>query len=418
MVTAALVDESLPLDSDGDTNDSISTVNINIFSKDKSSLPKLHFAGDVLRLHRVKLQEWKDEIQLMGLKASSYVVCRKEATADGDDFEWNLIPTSRSQFEISEGHKKKFASLWDWGQKRMRNFPTMKASVAFQLSDITRHDSESSSIDLYETENSRGDLTVMVTGIIPCINSGMSFGPCAFLRVWDGTGLARCDPLVNLNPHVLESLSDGDPPVKAVVKIANLAKTLQSSRPDDKPLLTPYALTGRVVNVAVWEQSQWELVQEVVEIGTFIRLRNVKYEKIVDEDIRCLMVHSKSSMTPLPELTFEVVKIIEQHNERLERKDEVIPSSGLLPLQEDEEALTLDDSEIETASSKARHNSPSRRPPKRRKESHSLSADFSTLFNTNLPVKFSGVVNIVGTIPSFPDLASGGIENIMNARHR
>ena len=56
MVTAALVDASLPINNNdlaNAPNDSLKTVNVNIFSKERSNLPKIRFAGDVLRLHRV-----------------------------------------------------------------------------------------------------------------------------------------------------------------------------------------------------------------------------------------------------------------------------------------------------------------------------------------------------------------------------
>lgn len=55
MVTAALVDETLPLDnaSQNVADDSVKTVNVNIFTKERSNLPKIRFGGDVLRLHRV-----------------------------------------------------------------------------------------------------------------------------------------------------------------------------------------------------------------------------------------------------------------------------------------------------------------------------------------------------------------------------
>ena len=53
MMAVALVDETIPLDHES-MDDSVQTVNVNIFSKDKSYLPKIRYAGDVLRMHRVR----------------------------------------------------------------------------------------------------------------------------------------------------------------------------------------------------------------------------------------------------------------------------------------------------------------------------------------------------------------------------
>ena len=361
------------------------------------------------RFSITELQEWNGELQLMGLRASSYVVCRREVMEDGSGGDWTLLPTSKSHFEVSDLEKKMFSNLWEWGQRRLETFPTMKISKSFKLSDIQRQHSEQ--VPLYNDEESTGDLTVMVTSIITR-QSEMSHYPLGFLRVWDGTGVPVSDPLFNFNEEALESVADGDPPAKVLIRIAKLLKKLQSRRANQEPMLEPYAVTGRVVNVAVWETSHWELVKEVVQIGTFIRLRNVQDRRMPESDLRCLMVHSKSYMTPLPELTYEVVKLLENHNARLERSDEPNPSSGLLPLESDEEDTPPQGRD---ATPRTRDNiSLRRRSPKRRKMAESSQGEFSSLISANLPIKFTGIVNITGTIPSFPSLASGKMAKIIH----
>ena len=37
----------------------------------------------------------------------------------------------------------------------------------------------------------------------------------------------------------------------------------------------PKCLCGRVTNVAIWEEPHWDLIREVLRVGSFIRLRNV-----------------------------------------------------------------------------------------------------------------------------------------------
>ena len=401
MVTAALVDDSLPLE---DEKDALKTVNVNVFAKDKSNLPKIRYAGDVLRLHRVQVQEWNDEIQLLGMRASSYVVCRKD-TIPGESFGWTLVPTSKSSFDVALSEKKKFASLWKWGQHRISAFPTMKASISFKLSDFQRQDSEK--IELFGEENARGDSTVMVTGIIPA--GGNLNVPRGFLRVWDGTGPPMSDPLPSFSPQSLSSIANGDPPNKVLVRLAEISEKVQYHRPNKRPLSAPISVTGRVVNVAIWGDSHWELVQEVCRVGTFVRLRNVQENKLPESDLRCLMVHTKSYLTPLPDTAFEAIRLLEYHNARLERKEEMNPASGVLPAQ------VLEEVNLPPLSGTP---SPNRRSPKRRKVgARPLSKDLTPLLSGTFPINFRGIVSIVGTIPAYPLLAKGGIANIILKNH-
>lgn len=409
MVTATLVDDSLPLENGSTTtDDSLKTVNVNIFMKEKDELPKLRVAGDVLRLHRVRLQEWKGDIQLLGMRGSSYVVCRNE------DSQWSLFPTAKS-FSLSDQEKHRFTDMWNWGQHRLFNHPTMKASLSFKLSDIHRQDSDS--IELYQDGNSRGDLTAMVTGIVTCTPvNAISGTPVGFLRVWDGTGAPVSDSMVHFDPNASRgysprSVTGADPPDEALVRLADLVKKLRRLQPNKPLLQEPHAVTGRVVNVAIWESEFWDIVEERIRIGAFIRMRNIQESKLPETDIRCLHVHSKSHMTLLPDRTFEVVKLVEDHNARLERKDELNPSSGILPLEESE-AL---EHPVPLRVRRAASISP---PPKRHKPAEQSSlVDFNSLLYSEKTSSFKGVVKIFGTIPSFPILANGGIANIIFSKH-
>eukprot|EP00977_Amphora_coffeiformis_P027630 scaffold34627_cov159-Amphora_coffeaeformis.AAC.7 len=348
MVSVTLVDDSLPLETESSTTDSLMAVNVNIFVKEEFNLPKLRFAGDVLRLHRVKLQEWNNEIQLLGIRASSYVVCCKEGP------EVTLYPTSTS-FTVSEQEKRRFTEMWKWGQYRLCNCPTMKTSVSFKLADVHQ------------------------------------------------------------NKFCTRHVTDGDPPGEALVRLADLVRKISKSQPDKPALREPHTVTGRVVNVAIWDSTYWDSVEEVIRIGTFVRLRNIQDSKLDNTDVRCLHVHSKSHMTPLPEMTFEVIRLIEDHNARLERNDETNPSSGILPL---EESDATQEPARPVNSPRVREASPIRRSPKRRKQvDQQPGADFRSLLNNDRQSSFAGDVNIVGTIPAFPILARGGIANIISARH-
>jgi len=94
----------------------------------------------------------------------------------------------------------------------------------------------------------------------------------------------------------------------------------------------PKAVCGRVVNVAVWEDPSWDLVDASVRIGAFIRLRNVE-DRTMASGFRCLMAYNRSSLTPLPDKTFEIRTLLKEHQMRIRQKQPFNRRSGLLPLQ-------------------------------------------------------------------------------------
>mmetsp|Transcript_35829 Transcript_35829/g.47438 ORF Transcript_35829/g.47438 Transcript_35829/m.47438 type:complete len:431 (+) Transcript_35829:273-1565(+) len=211
-----------------------------------------------------------------------------------------------------------------------------------------------------------GDLTVMVIAVLQpslsCTSRNDTVGPVrGFLRVWDGTGPPQSDPLP---PSFIEK----DPPSEALISIANILQgnpTKSSTHPtntttpfqnptthsttntsnnemDIPPPPPPKSLCGRIINVAIWEKPHWDLVREkdsFIRVGYPIRLRNVSDGRLPC-GLRCLMVRSKSSMTPLPERTFEVISLLKDHHRRIVRGDPYNPQSGVLPLHMDTATAT------------------------------------------------------------------------------
>jgi hypothetical protein len=424
MVGIALVDETLPLENEQNrVLDSVHTVNINIFAKSLQDLPDIRYAGDVLRMHRVRLQRWNDEMQLMGLRMSSYVVCRDESIAPGGTSEWSIRPTARAEFSLTLADESWFEVLWEWGQGRLLSHPSMKLSQSFKLCDMQRQDHDQ--IETYSDEHTRGDLTVMVASIIPVpkdLTSGVS--PRGFLRVWDGTGFPASDPLPLATAAASDAVKNGDPPSEAIVAMAAIIKNLKRVRPDSN-LQTPKAVTGRVANVAIWEDSHWRLVTKVVRAGSFIRLRNVQDSRLQNNGLRCLMVFCKSYLTPLPGLTYEVVELLRNHNERILGNEPLNPQSGILPLESGETAATAT---IATAGSAAELEINRPEPPRVATGTGDMANDGNTvsriaaspgvyheladLLAGPVPTLFSGPVRIVGTIPSVSSLSSAGIQCI------
>jgi hypothetical protein len=74
-----------------------------------------------------------------------------------------------------------------------------------------------------------------------------------------------------------QSVRNGDPPCSAVVKIAAVVKKIRELDGNES-VVAPKALCGRVVNLIIWEDALWDMVKSNVQIGTFLRLRNVDYQ--------------------------------------------------------------------------------------------------------------------------------------------
>ena len=409
MLGVSLVDDSLPLmEEDGSPMEHVSWVQINIFEKDKKKLPKIRYAGDVMRIHRVKLQKWNEETQILGLRGSSYVVFRGNVDDPAATSDWEVLPTAYNPRDVSDEEHERFKSLWHWAQKRFLTYPTMKLAQSFQLCDVTHQGHQ---VELYD-DSTNGDLTCMITEILTAQRSEIS--PRGFLRVWDGSGPPLSDPypgqtLVNAN---------GDPPAAALVEIAHVVKKLQFIRQNPE-FTPPKALTGRVVNVAIWEESHWDLVQEACRVGSFIRLRNVRDGRLPNSDFRCLLVIHKSSLTPLPNLTYEVVRLLENHNSRILRNEPLNPQSGLLPLNWESTDVLMDVRAIPapvsppappTAQPPAQ--SSAQQPDPASTEASEIRDRLEDFVGAPAGSRFSGSAHVVGLIPSRSQLSATGLEQI------
>lgn len=406
MMGIALVDQTIPLAADeGSIVEKVHTVNINIFTKNKDLLPKVLYAGDVIRMHRVKLQQWKDDTQLMGMRASSYVVFRGNVQDPAATTEWTVLLTSQTS-QVSQVEQERMQELWTWGQKRILSHPTMKEENSFKLCDVMHQDS-----NVMTTETGlNGDITVMVSAVLPIPDHQLTgVSPRGFLRVWDGTGTPDSDPY-----PIPGAMVDGanDPPSSALVQLAALIKKLQFIRqnPDLQP---PKVVAGRVVNVAIWEKAHWELVKQAVTVGSFVRLRNVRDDRLPNSGLHCLMILPKSYLTPLPNLCYEVVKLLEDHNSRLLRKEPENPQSGILPLNYEEQGNNNNDEVAMDTSEPVVPGSP--QSPRQQRQTRRVSRTFQRLTDL-LPAPvdslFEGTVKVIAMIPSMSNLASEGLEQI------
>lgn len=82
-----------------------------------------------------------------------------------------------------------------------------------------------------------------------------------------------------------EAIKNGDPPSEALQAIANAVERIKAAD-DSSALEPPKSLCGRVMNVAVWEEPDLQLIKETLGVGTFIRLRNVHESRLLT-GLRC-----------------------------------------------------------------------------------------------------------------------------------
>lgn len=167
--------------------ESTTALTLVIFCRDRKQLPNFSIAGEVLRIHRVVVQEWEGEIQLRGQRSTSYAVYR-----GGDIFDQDQV-VSPSKCNVTSQDGARFCSLWKWGQKWMTNTATIKGTEKRQLAQMRQQTDDGTAGDPMDSALV-GDFTVMITAILPMpedLRSGIT--PMGFLRVWDGTGLSHSD---------------------------------------------------------------------------------------------------------------------------------------------------------------------------------------------------------------------------------
>lgn len=325
-----------------DTKPSNEAVSLNMFLSRDSKLPALLKAGDVIRAHRVKVQEFNSRIQLICFKESSYVVIRKKEPYSDCDWledgemnlsEWHVESTAKKEYTFTLADCILSRCLWKFGQFLIKNKPTI----------LEEHKSTIASFD-HGAEGVDGhfDLTALVTMVIPI--SAAERGPLTprgYLRIWDGTGPPITDPLGD-NAMDNNDIMFGDPSPEAIDAVAQAINKMNEDEKGDDRLEPPEALCGRVINLTVWEDTHWNFITEgrignnnmsptgAVCPGQWIRLRNVS-ARITPFGFQGIKMTNKSVATPLPEITYEVKQLLLDHNARLKRNEPVNPNSALLP---------------------------------------------------------------------------------------
>lgn len=82
-----------------------------------------------------------------------------------------------------------------------------------------------------------------------------------------------------LDATEIGAIQPHDPPEEVLLEIERVIGNFFQS---GSYIETPLTLCGRVVNAIVWEEDLWNLIsrENIVRIGTFVRLRNVNNAKM------------------------------------------------------------------------------------------------------------------------------------------
>jgi len=337
MMSIVLIDETIPTSREVGTETEkelhVPSITLNLFVKQKSELPPVRSAGDVICCQKVLVQEYNNEPQLRAKKNSNIIVVRPREARSPEETLHNS--TSPEDWSVSdERHTVDLEltnALWRWGQRRLSTHPTMSPNCYIAISQVSDH------VDNFEVSVS-GDVTAVVTSILPTPEHlRRSDTPRGFLRLWDGTGPSRSDPMPNNVVNVNADQSIADPPEQVLIRIEKILNAISSAEHPDTTCVgvnAPLALCGRVINAIIWEEDLWNLIQRVgiINIGSFIRLRNINNAMLPSGSrVNCLSVHAKSSLTPLPHDAYEVKMLLKGHDTRLKRGVPTNPTSAILP---------------------------------------------------------------------------------------
>mmetsp|Transcript_16761 Transcript_16761/g.24777 ORF Transcript_16761/g.24777 Transcript_16761/m.24777 type:complete len:912 (-) Transcript_16761:1086-3821(-) len=258
---------------------------LQIFRNKRHDLPTMLEAGNLLVITGAGIQHYKGEVQLLGRNATNMQVSVPTFDASCPSVLYNTRQW------------KSMKRLWNWGQAQFAKRTTLSdASLQLRVHDFpvpSQLPQQKRPDDV-----SCGDLTVMISAILPISTTTgpntttTATGPIGYLRVWDGTGAPISDPLPPplSTPEIIQKLrTGGDPPTAALVKIKEATTILNTrelfslSSSSTQMIFTllseTVVLTGRVINVAVWELPHWEYLSNHCHVGMFVRLRNVQKQQ-------------------------------------------------------------------------------------------------------------------------------------------
>jgi len=224
MMSIVLIDETMPTSrevgsgaAENERELHVPSITLNLFAKHKLELPPVRSAGDVICCQKVLLQEYNNEPQLRAKKNSNIIVVRPRVARSPEEPLHNS--TSPGDWSVSDGRQTVDLdltnALWRWGQLRLANHPTMSPNCYIAISQVSDH------VDNFEVSVS-GDITAVVTSILAIPEHlRRRDTPRGFLRLWDGTGPSRSDPMPESVVNINADQSIADPPEQVLFVESN-----------------------------------------------------------------------------------------------------------------------------------------------------------------------------------------------------
>jgi hypothetical protein len=207
-MSMVLIDESLPVSTEsqnqGQTGEEkkevhVPSITVILFSKNKSQLPVIRSAGDVICCRNAILQLYNDEPQIVCNQKANLIVVRHttirspsvELQNSSLSLDWSISCNCHDAGEHDDHPYVNWRlanSLWRWGQRRLSLHPTMSPSIKISIAGLD-HPAENVEVAV------AGDLTAVVTSIIPFPDHLRRRDTArGYIRLWDGTGPPRSDP--------------------------------------------------------------------------------------------------------------------------------------------------------------------------------------------------------------------------------
>ncbi|CEG37968.1 Predicted telomere binding protein [Plasmopara halstedii] len=177
-MTVSLTDESRPTRAEA--------IHINIFYPTIAAMPKIKYVGDIIRFHKVKIQQFQNRIQGLSLhRATRFLVLREQATGDLEQ----LTNSDTWTFEPSDEHRTR--ALIEWAKKSIAEDKSLPQGYSFAPKFLS------------ELKYAEGftDLVVRV------LHLDDKAEPTRLI-IWDGSGLAADSDRV-----LVQILQDEDIPV-------------------------------------------------------------------------------------------------------------------------------------------------------------------------------------------------------------
>ena len=343
MMVVTIFDESLPVPTENSATGIPTQMTLTIFAKKTEDLPNLKYAGDIVRCHNVRPEMKDGSIYLTAWHWNSIAVARPSDNAMTwfetnagvrmtrgklNSWDFHELDTEHAPTNLDNLNAQK---LWTFARNRMSESPNIRMEYKTTISDL---------MSITDGEVVYKDLTVMVCSVTEysTVNQDM-YSPRGVIRIWDGTGPPRTDTFLTENGMSMST----EPNLLCLESIVEICRNINEKK---EGFLTSFAkeefksvrqfhpksLCGMVVNLEIWENSQWQLVKEASP-GTFVRLRQIgvaTWKK--NPQLKVLRTFPSTCIMFVPKSTYEVKRMVLSHQLRIQSNHPYNQMSAYLKL--------------------------------------------------------------------------------------